>query len=789
LTNGGFEVLKGRLFLGLLLMTLAPLVTAGGRSAPAEREWRVREGQLLKYLTFSGEIQAKESVTVLTPDIRGIRSCLISYLAPDGSYVRPGDLLVSFDPTDLEVRRLDTEKDREEARIAIAQKEADIETRRQDLLMNVALAEKNLRVAALNAAIDPELLARSDAERYKLDYSKAKLEHEKAVERLTNLENGAKAELELVRLAFEQADLDLKRLMSDLKKMTITAPAEGLVLVAESWQSGRKFQEGDSVWEGFPLVSLPDLRKVQVLAYVHTRDYPLLQGVSSAEVVLDALPGRIFHAELAELPQAATPYRYRSELKVFRVLFDVKEIDTNVFKPGMTARVRIAVPLGNGLIVARAALQQVSADRALVQVAGANEPVSVTVLGASAKEVLVKGDLRDGQKLVVHSTAHGRKSSDLQDWITVKKQDLTFSVSGGGILQAAKAVEIQPPSIRGFHRFKITSMVEEGSHVQAGDPILDFDRTEVMDRIRNEAASLAKVKEERGKTQAALEVQRKDLELELEEAKVQDEKAANRLVEAREFESDLRVKTAEYEALYASNRVKMLEKKLASVKTHGQLQLKILDDRIRFYQTRLQLVEEARDSFTVKAPISGVVIYKANWNNEKKQVGSDVHYDEIVMTLPDLTTLEIEGQVAEVDAGKIRLGQRVSVALDAIPDRTFHGSVSSIRNVFNQASPDRPVKVLQLKVDLKERDLSRMRPGMVARLDIVIDRFSDVLAVPLSVVELEDGKSFVWVKAGDEAERRPVELGKNNGLVAVVTAGLSEGDQVAGRPADMAAAD
>jgi HlyD family secretion protein len=184
-----------------------------------------------------------------------------------------------------------------------------------------------------------------------------------------------------------------------------------------------------------------------------------------------------------------------------------------------------------------------------------------------------------------------------------------------------------------------------------------------------------------------------------------------------------------------------------------------------------------------------VVIYKANWNNEKKQVGSDVHYDEIVMTLPDLTTLEIEGQVAEVDAGKIRLGQRVSVALDAIPDRTFHGSVSSIRNVFNQASPDRPVKVLQLKVDLKERDLSRMRPGMVARLDIVIDRFSDVLAVPLSVVELEDGKSFVWVKAGDEAERRPVELGKNNGLVAVVTAGLSEGDQVAGRPADMAAAD
>lgn len=778
---------KGRVAIcGFVALTLG--LTAAGLGAPAQPDWQVREGQLIKYLTFSGEIQAKNSVTILTPDIRGLRSCVISYLAPDGSYVRPGDLLVSFDPTDLEVRRLDAEKDREEARIAIAQKEADIETRRQDLLMALALAEKNLKVAALNAAIDPQLLARADAERYELEYSKAKLEHEKALERLTNLENGAKAELDLVRLAFEQADLDLKRLMSDLEKMTIYAPAEGLMLIAESWESGRKFQEGDVIWEGFPLITLPDLRGVQVLAYVHSQDYPKLQGVSTAEVVLDAVPGRTFHAELAQLPQAATPYRHRSELKVFRVLFDIKEVDTSVFKPGMTARVRVAVPSGRGLIVPRAALRQANGNGAFVKVAGVNEPIAVTVKEASEQEVLVEGNLQAGQKLMVESTSGGRKSASLQEWITVRKEDLTFGVSGGGILQAGHAVEIRPPAIRGFHRFKITSMIEEGSQVKAGDPILDFDRTEVMDRIRSEAASLAKVKEERQRTQAALEVQRKDLELQLEEAKVQEEKAANRLVEAREFESDLRVKTAEYEALYATSRVEMLEKKLASVRTHGDLQLRILDDRIKFYQSRLDLVEQARDSFTVEAPISGVVIYKANWNNEKKQVGSDVHRDDTVMTIPDLNSLQIDGQVAEVDAGKIRLGQPVTVTLDAIPDRVFHGKVSFTSNVFNQASPDRPVKVLKMKVDLEEKDLGRMRPGMVARLEVITDRFTDVLAVPLSVVEIEDGKSFVWVKSGEKIERRAVELGKNNGLVAVVTAGLSEGDQVAGRPAEAAVA-
>lgn len=59
-----------------------------------------------------------------------------------------------------------------------------------------------------------------------------------------------------------------------------------------------------------------------------------------------------------------------------------------------------------------------------------------------------------------------------------------------------------------------------------------------------------------------------------------------------------------------------------------------------------------------------------------------------------------------------------------------------------------------------------------------------MLAVPLSVIEVENGRSFVKVKKADKTERRMVQLGKNNGIVAVVTSGLSEGEQVAGKPAD-----
>ncbi len=747
---------------------------------------KVRQGKLVRFLTFTGEIRAKRSVTLLTPDIRDLWTYTISYLAPDGSYVRPGDLVVQFDASELEVKRLDTEKKREEARIAIAQKEADIESRRQDLLLNLALTQKNFKVAQLNASVDQSLLPRSKAEQYQLEQSKAKLELDKASERLANLENGSKAELDVVRLDYEQADLDLKRLQSDLGKMTIYAPTQGLVLCNENWQSGRKFQKGDAIWDGFPLVSLPDLTEVQVLAYVHNQDFPRLKQGAAAEVVLDSIPGRVFPAVIASLPQAATPYRPRSELKVFRVFFDIQGKDTSAFKPGMTARVRVPVETGSGLLVPRRAIAAGNRDQASVLIRTGNRRVPVRILQANEQEVLVEGEVQPGEELLASHTGDTKRRSE-EDWITLRKEDLTFGVSGSGQLQAAQAVEIRPPTLRDSYRFKIASMVEEGKQVKKGEPILDFDKTEISKRLTDENANLAKVKEEREKTQASLEVQRKDRELQVEEAKVEKEKAVNKLTEAREFESNLKLKTAEYEADYATRKVDMLEKKLGAVNRHAELQLKILNDRIAFYANRVKLANDALEALSIKAPTAGVVIYKPNWNNEKKQVGSDCFTMETIMTLPDLTTLLVEGQVAEVDAGKVHLGQKVSVTLDAIPEKTFEGKVTEVSTIFTEASFDRPVKVLQIKAKLESVDLKRMRPGMVARLELIVDRLRNVLAVPLSVIEVENGQSFVKVKRGDKTERRPVQLGKNNGIVAVVNSGLTEGEQVAGKPAGTSA--
>ena len=305
--------------------------------------------------------------------------------------------------------------------------------------------------------------------------------------------------------------------------------------------------------------------------------------------------------------------------------------------------------------------------------------------------------------------------------------------------------------------------------VEPGDTVLQFDPTEVLKMIREEQAELEKVQRELEKTRANLQLRHQDLQLELEEAEVADEKATNKLSQARHFESSLTIREAEFEAELAHRQVELLGRKLAVTKKASGLQLHILEETRGLHDYRIEAARKALDDLKLKAPIPGLVVYVANWNNEKKRVGSQVHFHETVVSLPTLSTLMVKAQIAESDAGRVRVGQEVNINLDAIPEKTFKGRISRVGTIFRQPSTSRPVKVLDIEASFDWIDLQRMRPEMVARLKINVDEFQEALAVPLAAVEIERGESFVWVRgeAGTPVRRR-VQLGKNNGILEPV---------------------
>jgi HlyD family secretion protein len=184
-----------------------------------------------------------------------------------------------------------------------------------------------------------------------------------------------------------------------------------------------------------------------------------------------------------------------------------------------------------------------------------------------------------------------------------------------------------------------------------------------------------------------------------------------------------------------------------------------------------------QDQFSVRAPAPGMVIYVREWNGKKKGVGSQWQaWDPTVATLPDLTQMESETYVNEVDVRKLALGQKVQISLDADPSKKLAGTVTHIANVGEQR-PNQDSKVFEVKISIAAQDTT-LRPGMTTANAIEVASVPRALSVPLEAVVSDGGFSYVFKKDGRSVVRQMVETGEMNDNEIVVRRGVASGERV-----------
>ena len=162
--------------------------------------------------------------------------------------------------------------------------------------------------------------------------------------------------MEVLELDYQRADLELKQLLQSMDRLTVRAPTSGLAVRARHDREERRLQAGDAVWGGRPVIMLPNLDHLEVAAVVYDSELGLLQEGMHTEVILDAYPSRRFRGRVLRVSEAAKARSWRSRLKVFEARVSLLETDLDIMKPGMTARVRIPVPVGERLTAPREAL-------------------------------------------------------------------------------------------------------------------------------------------------------------------------------------------------------------------------------------------------------------------------------------------------------------------------------------------------------------------------------------------------------------------------------------------------
>jgi len=149
---------------------------------------------------------------------------------------------------------------------------------------------------------------------------------------------------------------------------------------------------------------------------------------------------------------------------------------------------------------------------------------------------------------------------------------------------------------------------------------------------------------------------------------------------------------------------------------------------------------------------------------------------QAIIYLVDLSTMDLDLDVDEIDIPGVKTGQKVVIAVDALPDVEFEGEVLTISSV---AKEEAGVVIYEVKIGFDVPEVTELRVGMSADVDIVIKEASNVLILPdRAITNDSEGNPVVMVKVGDQTEERKVVTGLSDGFYTEIVAGLSEGESV-----------
>jgi multidrug efflux pump subunit AcrA (membrane-fusion protein) len=370
-----------------------------------------------------------------------------------------------------------------------------------------------------------------------------------------------------------------------------------------------------------------------------------------------------------------------------------------------------------------------------------------------------------------------------QGTTVVKRTDFVRSVRLTGTVEAVQATAITAPRLMGQNQNSliIMRMINAGTTVKPGDPLVEFDRQEQLRNALDRRAELVDFEQQIKKRKAEEVAARATDDSTLKQAESSLEKARLELVK-----NDMLPKIqAEKNTLAfeeAQARLKQLQETYELKRQAAAADIRILEIRRDRAETNMKQAESNAERMLITSPLPGVAVIKTTFKNGGNMVefmeGDEVRPGQPVVEVVNPSVMRVRARVNQADMNDLRVGQRVSVGLDAYPELTFNGTVDQISPIGQQSTLSPKVRSFIVLVLVKESHPNLM-PDLTASLDVELERMPGALVVPRDAVVLEGEHAYVRVQRGGRFDRQDVTLGPLNTHEAVVTGGLQEGVSVA----------
>ena len=354
--------------------------------------------------------------------------------------------------------------------------------------------------------------------------------------------------------------------------------------------------------------------------------------------------------------------------------------------------------------------------------------------------------------------------------VAAEKGDIARSVVARGKIEPLSKVEVKSKA-NGIIK---ALLADVGDQVKEGQILAELDKEDLQAQVREARAT---VDAEEANLEAAIAAEAKTrieaANPELEFARRDYERAQGLFKEKIASQQQLDDADRAYEV--SRNRQQLLE---ATIRTAGA-QVQQARARAAAAKAALDRAEENLRYSTIRAPISGLVLTRPTEVGDA--VSSILNLGSaatLIMTLGDVSSVYIKGEVDEADIGKADCGQRVRTKVESFPGESFEGVVKRISPMGRELNN---VTTFEVRVTISNPQ-GKLRANMTANAEIVLEEHKNVLLIPEAALVYDKDKN-VSVQRLDPTARQgwrkvPLKIGISNGQRTEVLEGLNAGDKL-----------
>lgn len=295
----------------------------------------------------TGELTAAKTFKASPPSVRRLWQYNIKQLAAESSLLAEQDMVVMFDAQTLVDELKNKSIELQSAGQELANRLLTDEQKFEELKLALAEAKMEYEKNERKATIVDHSSSANDRRKAQIDFTIADNQLKLAQARLDSHQQQRQAQQQMLQAKNDRLQAEVNELKRSIASMQVKAPFAGVVVYSQDY-NGEKFSSGDTVQFGQPVAEVSQLDSLYIKAEIDEVDLKHMVSGLKVDITLDAYPERRFRGTVLNMGSALRDKSRDNLRRVVDARIELDALDTDIMRPGMTARLNIHAAANTG---------------------------------------------------------------------------------------------------------------------------------------------------------------------------------------------------------------------------------------------------------------------------------------------------------------------------------------------------------------------------------------------------------------------------------------------------------